>query len=352
MKGPVHYLKMWYFIGRGFALPQCVMPAIMAVVLSLGVQNADGTPRGEFLWPLAVLAVIAVPLVHLAMNMLDDYFDYKYDLLSYREDLREEGEQAFTDKYPYLRDGTITHTQLGIGIAVILGIALLFGVIIALYRGWPVLVIAAIVGFLGYFYSGWPLKLGFHGLGEIIIGICFGPCLMCGVFEAASGAIYSETEGIYWPIVLISIAIGMFVTNILYTHSFVERHTDAVSHKKTLAVLLKTDFLGLSAYAIFLYVPFLLVIGAVCVGYMHPAYLLVLVMIPHSIWLMRGMIAWAQKKPYNTANPPRWLGHMDDLEQHVANNNDFYIVRWYVMRNINTGYCAIICLVKLALLLL
>ncbi len=350
MKSPFHYIRMWYFIGRGFALPQCIMPAILAVILSLGLYDANGNSLGQFNGLCALLALIAVPLVHLAMNMIDDYFDYKYDLLKYREELKAEGEQSFTAKYQYLKDGTITHRQLGYGILVILGMAALCGLVIFLYRGWLVLAIAAVVGFLGYFYSGWPLKLAFHGLGELIIGICFGPCLMCGVFEAASGALYTPENGVYWPIVFISMAIGLFVTNILYTHSFVERHTDAVSHKKTLAVLLKYDVPGLIAYAIFGFLPFLLIIGGVVVGYMHWAYLLVLLMLPQMCWGMWSMIKWARKEEVDTAHPAKWLGPMDDLEMHVANHNDYYIVRWYVMRNVNTGFCLILAVVKIVLL--
>lgn len=346
------YIKMWLFIGRGFALPQCIMPGVMAVILSLGLKDAQGNPLGDFNLALAILAVFACCLVHLANNMLDDYFDYKYDILDYRLDLRKEGEQAFTDKYPYLLDGTITHRQLGWAIVGFLGAAALIGAVIFLYRGWNVVWIALAVLILGYSYSGKPLKLGFHGLGELIIGLCFGPCLMCGVFESASGALYTPENGIYWPIVYMSIAIGMFVTNILYTHSFVERHIDAVSHKKTLAVLLKYDWAGLLAYAILLYVPFLLVVLAVYVGYIHWAYLLTLVMLPQTFWLMNSMVRYAKKQPVDTANPPKWLGPMDNLEEHVRNNNDYYIVRWYTMRNINTGFCLIVAVVKLVLLFL
>ena len=350
MKSPLHYIKLWFYIGRGFALPQCVTPAVLAVVLSLGLEDADGQPLGDFNVLCAVLALIAVPLVHLAMNMLDDYFDYKYDLLGYREKLKEEGEQSFTDKYRYLKDGTITHRQLGWGIAVMLAMALTCGIVIFLYRGWMVLAIAAVVAFLGYFYSGWPLKLAFHGLGELIIGICFGPCLMCGVFEAASGALYTPANGVYWPIVFISMAIGMFVTNILYTHSFIERHTDAVSHKTTLAVLLRKDVPGLTAYAIFAFVPFLLIAGGVAIGYMHWAYLFVFLVFPQMCWGMWSMVKFARKEPVDTAHPAKWLGPMDHLEQLVAAGNDYYIVRWYVMRNVNSGFCLILAIVKVVLL--
>jgi 1,4-dihydroxy-2-naphthoate octaprenyltransferase len=45
----------------------------------------------EFNIWLSILAVIGVCLVHLGGNLLDDYFDWQNELLSYREELRKDG---------------------------------------------------------------------------------------------------------------------------------------------------------------------------------------------------------------------------------------------------------------------
>ena len=180
-----------------------------------------------------------------------------------------------------------------------------------------------------------------------VIGLCFGPCLVCGVYESACGGLFTE-NGFAWHILMLGFAIGMFVTNILYTHSFVERHVDEVSHKKTLAVLLKTDAAGLTAYAIFLFVPFMLVIGCVVAGYIHWAYSLVLLMLPRAIWVMWAMVMFAKKVEVPTDNPPRWLGPMDNWDK-IEQDNRYYLMRWYAMRNVNTGFCLIMAVVKITL---
>lgn len=335
-------IKRWLYNARSFAAPQNLMPSILAVVLAVGVPGFN-------IW-LGILAVLGVCLVHLGGNLLDDYFDWQDELLSYREDLRKEGEKAFTDKYPYLRDGSTTIPQLRKAIGVFFGLAALCGLIIWWARGFDswILGIGLVAVFLCYFYSGSPLKLGFHGLGELVIGICFGPCLICGVYQSACGALYTPETGFAWHILALGCAIGMFVTNILYTHSFVERHVDEVSHKKTLAVLLKTDAAGLTAYAIFLFVPFILVLLCVAQGYIHWAYALVCLMLPQAFWLMWAMIQFAKKKEVDTEHPHRWLGPMDNWEQ-VEPENRYYLLRWYTMRNINTGFCFILAIVKLIL---
>lgn len=335
-------IKRWLFNARSFAAPQNLMPSILAVVLALGVSGFN-------IW-LGLLAIAGVCMVHLGGNLLDDYFDWQDELLDYRESLRKEGEKAFTDKYPYLRDGSTTIPELRRAIAVFFGIAIFFGLIIWWQRDfdWWLVGIAALAAVLCFFYSAPPLKLGFHGLGELVIGICFGPCLICGVYESACGGLYSPETGFAWHILLLGCAIGMFVTNILYVHSFVERHVDDVSHKKTLAVLLRTDAAGLTAFAIFLFTPFLLVLLCVLLSYIHWAYIFVCLMLPQAFWLMWAMVMFAKKVEVDTSHPHPWLGPMDNWDK-VEEENRYYLLRWYTMRNINTGFCLILAVVKLIL---
>lgn len=337
-------IKRWLYNARSFAAPQNLMPSILAVVLAINVEG--------FNLLLGLLAVFGVCMVHLGGNLLDDYFDWQYELLTYREELRKEGEQAFTDKYPYMRDGSTTVAQLRNAIIVFFGIAALCGAVIWIFRDFDLwlVAIAAVAFVLCYFYSAPPLKLGFHGLGELVIGICFGPCLLCGVYQSACRGLFSSDGTFAWHILALGCAIGMFVTNILYTHSFVERHVDDMSHKKTLAVLLKTNFWGLTAYAFFLFVPFILVLLCVAFGYIHWAYSFVLLMIPQALWLMWAMIMFAKNVEVPTDHPHRWLGPMDNWE-HIEKENRYYLLRWYTMRNINTGFCFIIAVVKIALLI-
>ena len=106
-------IKRWLYNARSFAAPQNLMPSILAVVLAINVEG--------FNLLLGLLAVFGVCMVHLGGNLLDDYFDWQDELLTYREELRKEGEQAFTDKYPYMRDGSTTVAQLRNAIIVFFG---------------------------------------------------------------------------------------------------------------------------------------------------------------------------------------------------------------------------------------
>ena len=59
----------WFQNARPISLPQSMLPALTAVALSYG--------KAEFSWIAALASVIGVALVHLGLNLLDDWFDYK-----------------------------------------------------------------------------------------------------------------------------------------------------------------------------------------------------------------------------------------------------------------------------------
>ena len=94
--------------------------------------------------------------------------------------------------------------------------------------------------------------------------------------------------------------------------------------------------------------PFVLVIGCVLAGYIHWAYSFVLLMLPRAIWVMWAMVMFAKKIDVPTDNPPRWLGPMDNWDK-VEQDNRYYLMRWYAMRNVNTGFCLIMAVVKITL---
>lgn len=156
----------WFKNARPISLPQSMLPALTAVALSYG--------QGEFSWIAAIASVIGVMFLHLGLNLLDDWFDYRVGSAEARQKVANEGFRGRMIKYPYLTSGEATPKQLLGAIAAFLSIAAVMGVIVIAIRGWVILgwVAAALV--IGVSYSGGPLKLGFRGLGEFVIFVMFG----------------------------------------------------------------------------------------------------------------------------------------------------------------------------------
>ena len=340
-------LKKWLDNARSGALVQSAMPALLAIVLAFA--------SGQAVWWIAILAFLGVECAHLAMNLADDYFDYKVDMMGDRDRVIRQGFRAMTAKYPYLTDGSETLKTTAHAIARFSATALAAGLLIFVYRvmelgftgpqgAWWILAIVAACAFLGYFYSGPPLKLAYRGVGELIIGLIFGPLLMVGMYYACCGKVDMN-------IVLISIPVGLLVLNILFTHSFIDLKGDEASNKMTFARLLGNKTVCLIFSAIFIFVPFALVVLAVALGYTHPAYLAVLLVLPRGIWLFRSLVLFSRGEMMEIEKPAKWLGPMPNWDKIREAHIDWFLARWFCARNLLSGFCLMLGLVAIILMI-
>lgn len=329
-------ISAWLMNARFAATMQSLVPAILAAVFAIGLPG--------FKVVLAVLAVIGVNMAHCAANLLDDYFDYKVEMLEARMKVVRRGFKAFTAKYPYLTDGSATLKDLRIAIAVFGGIAVACGAVIFIFRGWPVLVIATLAAVLSWFYSGGPLKLSFHGLGELTVGIVFGPLLMLGVYFSAGGQI----DSFIW---IMSVPVGLQVMNILFTHSIIDNEGDDESEKLTLCGLLKSNRANLAVSAVLNFVPFVVIAAAVASGLVHWAYIFSLLMLPRAVWLFRSLVKFVRGEQIDEDHPKWYLGRFDYWELAGEKGLRWYLIRWFTARNIVTGTSFVLLAVKVVLLI-
>ena len=343
----------WIKNARSIALPQSVLPCLTAVVLCIG---QDG-----FLWWLAVPVVLGICAAHLGMNLADDYFDYKHDSRT-RADISSTSVRARMEKCHYLGEGKATVSQLGWAIVGFLSFAALMGGTAFaaqwILHGWQAamgIIIYAVLGLIvGINYSGKPLELGFHGLGELVIGLMFGPLLMLGVQAALTGTLFS------WQMLCMSVAIGCMVTNIVYVHSVMEVNADAELCKMTFARLLfeakkrkgeemKGKRLMVIFIGFFAIVPFILLGLGIAMGWWSPWYLLTLVTLPMSVFLIHSTRLFAYGLPRNDT-PRWWMGPMGDWDNYVKAGIDWFLFRWLLARNICTFFCLVLMIIHIVLL--
>ncbi|MCM1177449.1 MAG: prenyltransferase [Bacteroides sp.] len=329
-------IGFWIDNARAIALPQSVLPAILAVSMSAALPG--------FSWWLSLAAVFGVACAHLGMNLADDYFDYKVSSGEKRNELASEGLRARIAKYPYLTSGQATVGQLRNAIIVFLAVAIACGAVIACFRGWPVLAILAIGGFLGISYSGFPFRFCYYGYGELVIGLMFGPLLMIGVKYASCGVFGAD-------IVLVSIAVGMLVTNILYMHSIMDAVPDSKMDKMTFARLLKRPVPILAAAWMFIAVPFILVAAGVLAGVLHPAYCCVFLLLPMAVYLGRSITDFVYQRPVEICLRP-WMGPMGNFRAYEEAGIGWFMLRWLLARNLLSFFCLIIAIVNIVLAIL
>jgi len=321
----------WLKHARSIALPQSAMPAVLAVCMA--------SQREGFSIFAGLLAVLGVMAGHLSINLFDDYFDYKVKKTDYRTQMEHKGMRARISKCTYLTSGEATIKQLLIACFVFGCVALFIGFILFLYRGPVILLLAAITGLTGIFYSGPPLRLSYHGLGEIVIGIVFGPLLMAGVYYAACGIFDSS-------VFFVSVPVGLLVSNIVYSHSIMDYEPDKEVGKMTFAILLNSKKLMLACLLFLLVLTFSILVSGVVSGYLSLFYLLPLLTIPMAVSLFHLMVEFV-RDPKRSFAPRFWMGPMGNWRRMQEVGVDWFMIRWLLARNLLSFFCIILMIASL-----
>jgi len=314
-------IKFWFFNARPVSLPQSLMPALVAVFLA--------TKYSGFKWYLSLLCLLGVGFAHLSFNLFDDYFDFHNAEQGDRSALERQGIRAMTVKCLALQDGTVSPKQWLLVSCIFGAVACMFGLPVLIIRGINVLIVVLIVAVLGIFYSAPPLKLGYHGLGEIIIGCIFGPLIGIGISIGSSGEFHISE-------VLVSIAWGLLVVNILYVHSIMDFAADQKAGKKTLAWLV-----GSYKYAvlgIINFLPYALIIFGFIAKFLSPFYLISIFAFPWTFDLFKSMLAF-KKDPNSKVIKKNWYGNFIEWDRIVENHLDWFMLRWYLAQKIDTVFC-------------
>ena len=98
---------------------QSMMPAVLATICAIGSE--------KFNILCGFAAILGVVCAHLALNLADDWFDYRIDMMGDREKVIRQGFRAMSVKYPYFTDGSETPRSAAAAIATFGGIALTCG---------------------------------------------------------------------------------------------------------------------------------------------------------------------------------------------------------------------------------
>lgn len=299
---------------RWRALPQSAISAILAICIALNFQS--------FNLIYAIIAFIGIICAHLSANLLDDIFDYLMGKVEIRNQTRNGRTikcQHILDKSASIKDFIIWAISFG-AIAVCIGAFFIFK------QGLPILYFIIAGGLLSIFYSAPPFKLSYRGLGELVIGLMFGPLLVCGMFFASTGIISKSS-------ILLSLATGLLATNIVYVHSMVDTKIDTACEKQTLATILKTKQLQLIALSVFTFVPY--VIGFIVSPILG---FLLLITLPIAIFLIQTMKNNFRYKILFRFLPKKAWKYI------IKTDNEFFYTRWLLARNFMTLFVGIICL--------
>ena len=210
---PITRRQAWVLAARPKTLPAALAPVAVGVALAL----ADDV----FAWLPALAAAAGALLLQILSNFANDYSDF----------FRGADQADRLGPVRVTASGLISPQQLRLGIAVVIGLALLVGLYLAWVGGWPIVAIglAAIVAALAY--TGGPLPFGYYGLGDFCVFLFFG-------LVAVAGTYYVQALTLTWGVLAAAVPVGLLVTAILVVNNYRDIDTDRRAGKRTLAVRL------------------------------------------------------------------------------------------------------------------
>lgn len=275
-------------------------PFLTASLVPIFIATAWAAFSGaSFPWWRVALAALGGAAMQVAANTFNDYFDWR----SGTDPANNDYFQALSGGSRAIELGLISERgTFLVGLAAAL-VAAAVGILFTLLSGPGILLFGLAGLFSAYFYTAPPLRLvARRGLGELLIGLNFGP-LMVG------GTVFALTGGVAPLDFLMGVPIGLLTTAILWINEFPDARADAATGKDHLVVVLGKD-LARWGYLALLVIAYGLIAAGV-LGGVTPAWtLLAFIGLPIGARATDVVFKHARDRELVTANSSTILTHL------------------------------------------
>lgn len=260
-------------------------PFLVATATPVLIANMLALYAGRFDPTLFLLTLVGASLIHLGLNMSNDYFDTKLGA-----DNINRTPTPFSGGSRVLQYGLLTPSAVA-GLFTLFYIAGgLIGIYLAVLRGpIPILSILAAGVLISILYTAPPVKLAYRGLGEIAVAVGFGPVIVLGSY-------YVQTQELTLSALLASIPIGIFIALILYINQIPDAPYDLAAGKRTLVTRLSREGV-INLYKALLAVSYLFIAIPAAAGLAPPTAAIALATIPMAAKTVR-MVRENYGNPY------------------------------------------------------
>jgi 1,4-dihydroxy-2-naphthoate octaprenyltransferase len=197
--------RFWVGLWR-LADPKISLASFAAMFLGACAAARDGALS----WGWLALTVLGIFCIEVAKNASGEIIDF---------DSGTDQAVALEDRSPYsggkrvLLDRLLTRRQTIAISAVSYLLGIVVGLIIVLYRE-PRIFWLGVAGVgLALFYHMPPLKLSYRGLGELAVGLSYGPLITAGTYLVQRGTVTLD-------VILLSAVLGLLIAAFLWINEF------------------------------------------------------------------------------------------------------------------------------------
>lgn len=193
--------------------PKTLLAALSPVL----VGGAYAWAQGFCHLPVWILTAATAMLLQVIANLANDFFDYKhgFDIPGRSGPLR------------IMQNGLVKPQTFAAVIATLSFVAVILGLVLVWYGGWPILILGGLSLAFAFLYSAGPWPLSTHAMGEAASVFFFG-------LVAGGGAYYLQTGAINATVLVLSLTPGLLTAGIMMVNNYRDLELDRQSGKTTL----------------------------------------------------------------------------------------------------------------------
>ena len=224
-------------MGCNYAVP-FLSATIMPILVGAAVAKFMGFPVD---WSLLGLTLLGGSLLHIGTNTSNDYFDHLSGTDSINYNYSNKGLNGGSRG---IQMGLITPVGVRNLTIIVFTLSVVVGIPLIQKAGIQVLWLG-LIGFLsGLFYTAPPFRFSSRkGMGELLIGLNFGPLMVAGSALVQTGKLLPEAF-------LAGIPLGFLIAAVVYINEFPDHDSDKKTGKNTLIVVFGPEKAGLCGSSI------------------------------------------------------------------------------------------------------
>ena len=207
------FITKWWRLLRPHTLTASIMPVLIGTALAFEKAKID--------WRLFGAMLAASILIQAAVNMFNEYFDFKRGL---------DTEESVGIGGVIVRNEISGQVVLKTAVLFFL-ISIFLGTYICAQTNWWVAAAGSLSMVVGYLYSGSKSPIAYTPFGELTAGIFMG-------FTIVLIAFYIQARTITWSSVILSLPISILVAAILLANNIRDAVGDEKKGRRTLAIML------------------------------------------------------------------------------------------------------------------
>ena len=206
--------RAWWLAMRPKTLTVSLVPVLVGSAVAWSQTHT-------FHWLPALIALLAAMLIQIGTNLHNDVSDFERGA----DTPQRLGPPRATAM------GWLPADAVRRGAWVAFGLAFNFGVYLAWYGGWPIVLVGLASLAAGWAYTGGPRPIAYLPLGEVFVWLFFGVL-------AVGGSFYLQTLSISLVALLAGCMIGLLAAGVITVNNYRDLDSDARVGKNTLAVFL------------------------------------------------------------------------------------------------------------------